>query len=234
MAQKNTNKSVQQAKAQAQQNSMEETLNKWEAFFEENKNKIIIAVCALVVVVVAIFLYKAKVVEPRETRVAESMYQAEEYFMNEQYSQALNGDEFGNMGMMEIADNNGGTKAGKLAAAYAGICLAHLDSCDLAIKYLSKFNGKDQMVGPAALGTLADCYANTNQNSKAASTFLKAAKKADNDLLTPYYMFQAGLIYEAEAQPAQALKLYKQIKSEYPGSQEASVIDSYIKRLSSK
>ncbi len=232
MAQKNTKKTTKQAQAEA--SSMEETLSKWEVFFEENKNKIIIAICAIVVIIVAIFLYRTKVVQPRETRVAESMYQAENYFVNEQYSKALNGDEFGNMGLMEVADNNGGTKAGKLAAAYAGLCLAQLDSCDLAIKYLSKFNGKDQMVGPAVLGALADCYASTNQNAKAASTFLKAAKKADNDLLSPYYMFQAGLIYEAEAQPAQALKLYKQIKSEYPGSQEASVIDSYIKRLSSK
>ena len=70
------------------------------------------------------------------------------------------------------------------------------------------------------------------QLPKAAATFEKAAKKADNAVLTPNYLLQAGLIYEAMEQPAKALKLYKQIKAEYPGSQEGGSIDQYIIRVS--
>lgn len=231
MAQKNTKKNVAAA-AKEQQGTMEETLNRWEEFFEKNKMTIIVAVCALVLIVVGISLYKSKVVEPRELKVAEYLAPGETYFMAGDYKMALEGDGADFIGFTEIADQYSGTKAGKLAGAYAGLCLAQLDSCDLAIKYLSKFNGKDQMVGPAVLGALADCYASTDQLSKAAVTFEKAAKKADNGMLTPYYLFQAGLIYEAMDQPAQALKLYQTIKAKYPASQEMVTIDEYIARVS--
>ncbi len=230
MAQKNTNKAAGNA-ANGQQATMEETLNRWEEFFEKNKMGIIIAVCALILLVVGVSLYKTKVVEPRENKVAEYIFPGETYFMAGDYKMALEGDGQSFPGFIDIADNYSGTKAGKLAGAYAGLCLAQLDSCDLAIKYLSKFNGKDQMVAPAVLGALADCYASTDQLSKAAATFEKAAGKADNGLLTPYYMFQAGLIYEAMEQPAQALKLYQTIKTKYPASQEASTIEEYIARV---
>ena len=213
---------------------MEETLNRWEEFFEKNKMSIIIAVLALVVIVVGISLYKSKVVEPRELKVAEYLYPAENWFMAGDYKMALEGDDADLMGFQEIAEQYPRTKSGKLAGAYAGLCLAQLDSCQAAISYLSKFNGKDKMVGPAVLGALADCYASTDQLSKAADTFLKAAKKADNGLLTPYYLFQAGLIYEAMDQPAQALNLYNKIKLQYPTSQEGSTIEEYITRVTVK
>lgn len=233
MAQKNTKKQVK-AEPQAQQVTIEDRLNRWEEFFEKNKTNVIVAVLALIVVVVGCYLYKSKVVEPREIRVAEYMYPSENYFMNEQYKLALDGDELGNMGFIEIAGNYGGTKAGKLAKAYAGLCLAQLDSCELAIEYLSKFNGKDQMLAPAVIGALADCYASTGQSEKAAAAFEKAASKADNDLQTPLYLFNAGLVYESMDKPAQALKLYNKIKSDYPASQEAATIEAYITRLTSK
>lgn len=229
MAKKNT--VAGNAKAvREQESTMEETLNRWEEFFENNKMGIILAVIALILIVVGISLYKSKVVEPRERKVAEYSFAGENYFMAENYDMALNGDGNGFVGFIELADKYSNTKAGKLASAYAGLCLAQKDSCEQAIRYLEKFNGKDQMVGPAVLGALADCYASTDQLDKAAATFAKAAKKADNGLLTPMYLFKEGLIYEALDQPAKAAELYRRIKIEYPGSQEAVTIDQYITR----
>lgn len=236
MAQNKTNKPVAKSAINPQPKAEEQkgvgnAVSRTEEFFENNKKAFIIAVVALIVVIAGIALIKTKVIEPREVRVAEYMYPGENYFMAGEYQKALEGDEYDYMGFTEIADNYGGTKAGKLASAYAGICLAQLDSCDLAIKYLKKFNGKDKMVAPAALGALADCYASTDQLPQAAATFLKAAKKADNNVLSPYYLLQAGLIYEALEKPAEALKLYKEIKAKYPSSQEGSSIDQYIVRV---
>ena len=126
------------------------------------------------------------------------------------------------------------SQANKLANLYAGLCYAQLDSMEIAQKYLAKFNGKDQMVAPAALGALANCYATNGEYDKAISTFEKAAKKADNKLLSPYYYMQAGIIYESIDKPAQALKIYKLIKAKYPESNEGIEADKYIARLTSK
>lgn len=233
MAQKNNNKEVKAA-AKEQQTSMEETLNRWEEFFEKYKTAVIAAVVAVIVIVAGIGLYRTKVVAPRETRVAEYLFPGERYMLNEQYDVALNGDESGFSGFKDIADNYGGTKSGKLAAAYAGLCYAHLDSFDIAIKYLSKFKGKDLMVAPAVEAAKGDCYASVDKLSEAASAFEKAAKMADNEVQTPMYLFKAGLIYEAMNQSSQALKAYNRIKNEYPSSSEAAKIESYITRLTAK
>ena len=217
-----------------EQKSLEEALTKSEQFFENNKKTIFGVLIAIIVIIAGGMLYNAKVVQPRQLRAAEAIYPGETYFVNGDYSTALNGDAYGFEGFEELSKQYKNTKAGKLAVLYAGLCYAQLDSMDVAQKYLEKFNGKDKMVAPAALGALANCYATNGEVDKAAATFEKAAKKANNNLLSPYYYFQAALIYESLSKPDQALKLYKQIKVNYPESVEGRDIDKYIARLTSK
>ena len=216
------------------QKSLEQALSKSEQFFENNKKTIFGCLIAIIVIIAGGMLYNTKVAQPRQIKAAEAIFPGETYFVNGDYSTALNGDAYGFEGFESLSKQFRGTKANKLANLYAGLCYAQLDSMELAQDYLSKFNGKDQMVAPAALGALANCYATNGQVSKAATTFEKAAKKADNNLLSPYYYLQAGLIYESMDKPAQALKLYKKIKADYPESIEGRDIDKYIARLSSK
>lgn len=213
---------------------LEEALSKSEQFFENNKKTIFGCLIAIIVIIAGGMLYNTKVAQPRQIKAAEAIFPGETYFINGDFSTALNGDAYGFEGFEELSKQFKGTKANKLANLYAGLCFAQLDSMEVAEKYLAKFNGKDQMVAPAALGALANCYAKAGQNSKAAATFEKAAKKADNNLLSPYYYFQAGLIYEAIDKPAQALKTYKMIKAKYPESIEGQDIDKFIARLTSK
>ena len=217
-----------------EQKGLEEALSKSEQFFENNKKTIFGALIAIIVIIAGGMLYNTKVAQPRQIKAAEALFPGETYFMEGDYRTALNGDAYGFDGFEALADKYRGTKANKLANLYAGLCYAQLDSMDMAQKYLEKFSGKDQMVAPAAIGALANCYANAGQNSKAAATFEKAAKKANNNLLSPYYYFQAGLIYEAMDKPAQALKIYNMIKTQYPESIESQDIDKYIARLTSK
>ncbi len=217
-----------------EQKGLEEALSKSEQFFENNKKTIFGCLIAIIVIIAGGMLYNAKVVQPRELKASEAIFPGESYFVNGDYSTALNGDAYGFEGFEELCKQYKNTKAGKLAALYAGLCYAQLDSMDVAQEYLEKFDGKDKMVAPAALGALANCYATNGQVSKAAATFVKAAQKADNNLLSPYYYLQAGLMYESLDKPAQALKLYKEIKAKYPDSNEGLDIDKYIVRLTSK
>ena len=217
-----------------EQKSLEEALSKSEQFFENNKKTIFGTLIAIIVIIAGAMLYNAKVAQPRQIRAAEAIFPGETYFINGDFETALNGDAYGFEGFEELSKQYKSTKAGKLANLYAGLCFAQLDSMEVAQKYLAKFNGKDQMVAPAALGALANCYATAGQYNKAIATFKKAAKKADNNLLSPYYYFQAGIIYESLGKNAQALKTYKMIKTKYPESIESRDIDKYIARLSSK
>lgn len=216
------------------QKGLEEALSKSEQFFENNKKTIFGCLIAIIVIIAGGVLYNVKVAQPRQIRAYEAIFPGENYFINGDYATALNGDAYGFEGFEELSKQYKSSKAGKLASLYAGLCYAQLDSMDVAQKYLAKFSGKDQMVSPSALSALANCYAKAGDLSKAASTFEKAAKKADNGLLSPNFYFQAGLIYEAMDKPAQALKLYQMIKTKYPQSMESQEIDKYIARLTSK
>ncbi len=102
------------------------------------------------------------------------------------------------------------------------------------MKYLDKFNGKDQLVAPAILGTIGNCYAQMGQLDKAAATLIKAANRANSLSLSPIYLIQAGQIFEKQGKNAEAVEAYKQVKNKYANSYQAMDIDKYIERASLK
>ena len=54
------------------------------------------------------------------------------------------------------------------------------------MNYLKNFKDcGDEMVSPAALGALGNCYAELDQLDQATATLMEAAKKADNNSLSP-------------------------------------------------
>jgi tetratricopeptide (TPR) repeat protein len=151
--------------------------------------------------------------------------------MNGEYEKALNGDAQ-NMGFLAVADEFGSTKAGNLAHLYAGLCLVQTDKFQEAIEQLEKYSGcGDAMVSPSVIGTIANCYAELGQNEKAVEMLVKAAKKADNNTLSPIYLIQAGQIYESLNQNDKALDCYNQIKTKYQQSMQYNEIDKYIERV---
>ena len=143
-------------------------------------------------------------------------------------------DSLGYAGFVKLADEFSGTKAGNLANAYAGICYAQLGKYEDAEKYLSKFDADDQLVAPAVLGTMGNCYAQMGQLDKAAATLIKAAKRANSLSLSPIYLIQAGQILEKQGKNAEAVEAYKSVKNDYANSYQAMDIDKYIERASIK
>ena len=213
---------------------MEEALNKHEAFFLKYQKQILGAVAALVVIVAGCILYHTYVAVPAAQKASTSLAKGQEYFANEQFDQALNGDSTGFAGFAKLAGELSGD-AGNLANLYAGLCYAQLDKWQEAVNYIEKFDGKgDQMISPAALGALGNAYAHLNQLDKAVSTLKKAADQADNISLSPTFLVQAGEILESQGKKDEALKLYETVKSKYVYSMAAQTIDAYIERASAK
>ena len=223
MATNNVNQSAQQTPA-------EETLNKSEAFFLKYKNAIIGAVVALIVIVAGFILYNNYVAGPQAEKANTALAKGQEYFAQERFDLALNGDSLGFEGFAKIAADYSGDAA-NLANLYAGLSCAQLDKWEDAAKYIEKFSTKgDQMISPAALGALGNVYAHLNQLDKAVSTLKSAAEKADNNSLSPTFLIQAGEILESQGKKAEALKLYQTIKEKYFNSMQYQTIDKYIER----
>ena len=216
---------------QEQTLNVEEAVSRSEAFINKNKKTITAIVCAVVVLVVAGMLVSTYVIKPREQKAAEALFAGERYFQNGDYETAINGDQYEYAGFEAVADQYGCTKAGKLAKVYAGLSFAHLGRYEEAIPMLESFKGKDAMVAPSVLAALGNCYAQVGDEAKAASTLVKAAQLADNNLLSPAYLIQAGQIYEKLGKNADALKVYQEVKNKYYGSMQSMDIDRYIERV---
>ena len=220
-------------KKQNQANEFDQTIAASVSFFEKNQKKILYGVGTCLVIIIAALLIHQFYITPRNQRAKEAIFQAEQLFQNANYEKALEGDET-NMGFLTVADKFGGTKVGNLAHLYAGLCYEKLGKYEEAVDQLESYSGRgDEMISPAALGALGNCYAQLGQNDKAAETLLKAAKTADNASLSPTYLIQAGELYEAEGKPEEALKLYNEVKTKYVNSMavQQQDIDRYIERV---
>lgn len=210
--------------------NVEDALTQSEAFLIKYKNAIIGSVVAVIIIVAGFIMYKNLYAEPREEKAQAALFKGQEYFEQDAFEQALNGDSIGYTGFLKVADDYSGTKAANLAKAYAGICYAQLGKYEEAVKMLDSFNGKDQMVAPAILGAAGNCYAQLGQLDKAASTLLSAADKADNNTLSPIFLIQAGEILVKQGKYDDAVNAYTKIKDKYFQSYQAMDIDKYIEQ----
>ena len=210
--------------------NVEDALTQSEAFLVKYKNAIIGGVVAVIIIVAGFIMYKNLYAEPREEKAQAALFKGQEYFEQDAFEQALNGDSIGYTGFLKVTDEYSGTKAANLAKAYAGICYAQLGKYEEAVKMLDSFNGKDQMVAPAILGAAGNCYAQLGQLDKAASTLLSAADKADNNTLSPIFLIQAGEILVKQGKYDDAVNAYTKIKDKYFQSYQAMDIDKYIEQ----
>lgn len=208
-----------------QDNELDVQINKGEEFVQKNQ-KMIFGVCAAIVVAVAAIWGWNKLSDSKNASAQDEMWEAQALFDQGQYEQALAGFE-------AVADEYGSTKAGNLAKAYAGLCQKNLGNFEEAVKLLDDYDGNDNVVAPAILSAMGDCLVNMENadNKKAAETFMKAAKAADNAQYSPLYLKKAGLAYEAAGDKEAAAKAYQAIKDNWAETSLAQTIDKYIERV---
>ena len=205
-----------------------EAVSKTEKFFNENGKTLSIIAAAIVLVAAGIFCWHKFAYEPAQAEAQGQMALAEENFRAGDYELALNGD--GNvLGFAEIISEYG-TKAGKAANFYAGVCELQLGNWDLAIKYLQAYNGKDLILKARALACIGDAYAGLEEYNKALGYYEKAAAVVDN-MFAAGYLLKAGIVAEKLGQNEKALAFYTKIKDQYPSSMEGYDVDKYIGRL---
>ena len=222
-------------------NSHVEKTNNKEDFFLKFKKQIITGVVVVLLVVAGAILYNVFVAGPREDKASTAIAKGEQYFNEEQFDKALNGDGAGYVGFVKIASDYSSTDAGNLANLYAGLSFYNLGKYTEAVTYLEKFSTKgDAMVSPTATAALANAYAQTGNVDKAISTLKKADDMADskaedvNNSISPTFLLQAGKLLESQKKNDEALKIYQDIKKKYVNSSlvQSSEIDKYIERVS--
>ena len=194
---------------------------------------VIIGVIVLAALVfIGVHLYN-KHIEAKNDEAATKLAKGQEYFAQGNFDQALNGDNDGYPGFVKIASQYSSTKTGNVANLYAGLAYYYKADYDNAIKYLDEYDPQDDsFISNNAIAALGNCYAKKGNIDKAIGLLKKAANRADNPIVSPYCLVQAGELLESQNKPDEAVKLYKEVKNKYPQSGEAQNIDKYIDRTS--
>lgn len=91
--------------------NVEHALGRTERFIEENQKNITIIVLAIIIVVGGYWAYKKLYMEPRNAEAQQSIFHAQNYFSNDEFQTALDGDGM-SPGFLELIDDYGNTRLG--------------------------------------------------------------------------------------------------------------------------
>ncbi|WP_026896921.1 tetratricopeptide repeat protein [Daejeonella oryzae] len=200
-------------------------------FIQENTKSLAVIGGAILAMVLLYFGYQKFYLAPRAEKAANEMFRAESYAASDSLTdKALKGD--GSYpGFETIADEYSNTKSANIANAYLGGLYLKKGEFQKAADALGKYSSTGSpVIDPLVLGMLGDSYSELKDYSKAITYYKKAADKSKNSFTSPLFLKKLGLVYEEEKNFKAAADAYKTIKTDFPESFEASVIDSYIAR----
>lgn len=222
-------------KKQQESNGIVETYTRIESFYVRNARLVNIAGSVIVLLIAVILMMKMWYVPKQNEKAKLAIWKAEQYFRNDEFTLALDGDSL-NPGFLQIIGKGSYrfTKTKRLAEYYAGVCYLNLRDYDNAIKHLKKYKGSDTFISAMAIGCQGDAYAEKGDFETAINKYEKAAAKNPNDFTSPMYLIRAGILYEKLNKNEDAADTYTKIKEDFPNSEFASDIDKNIIRAETK
>jgi tetratricopeptide (TPR) repeat protein len=200
-------------------------------FWEKSSRPILYISGAIILLVAGYYGYQNFYAKPEQIKAADAIWHAQQYFEEDSIQLALNGD--GQYpGFEKVAKNFGGTKAGKLAGYYAGLCCLKLKDFNKAVTYLKAFTTDAKEVQAIAYARLADAYSELKKNEEAIEYYVKAAHHfPEQESLSAENLFRAGLLSEVLKKNDDAIKYYKEIKEKYSRTDRGYQVDKYLARL---
>lgn len=204
------------------------------SFLQEN-NKSLLFIAGAVVLLVLIYLwYQGVYLKGRAEEAASKMYKAEQFVGVDSLSNRAVKGEGGYPGLEQIAKEYDNTKSANLANLYLGGIYLRKGEYKQAIEALSKYSATGSPVAdPLALGLLGDAYSELKDFKQAATYYKKAADKASK-FTSPMFLKKLGLVNENQNDFKGAVDAYTKVKTQYPESAEAQLIDAYIARAQEK
>lgn len=133
----------------------------------------------------------------------------------------------------KVAEEFGGTDAGKVAALSAAESYYSIGDYKSAVECLDKFKTKDGVLAANAKVLLGDCYVNLKKYDDALTAYTEAIRKAaGNSQIVPRVLLKEANIYDEQKKYAEAEKCYQTIKTDFPQFQLGNgvSIDAYIQR----
>ncbi|MHA4893225.1 tetratricopeptide repeat protein [Pedobacter sp. PWIIR3] len=201
------------------------------SFLQENTKSLLFIAGAIVVLIGIYIWYQNVYLKGRAEEASAKMYKAEQFIGADSLANKALKGEGGYPGLETIADEYANTKSANLANLYLGGIYLRKGEYQKAVESLGKYSETGStVIDPLALGLLGDAYSELKDYKQAATYYKKAADKGNNKFTSPMFLKKLGLVYETLKDYKDAQEAYTKIKSQYPESQEAVLIDEFIGR----
>ncbi|MBD5246635.1 MAG: tetratricopeptide repeat protein [Barnesiella sp.] len=189
-----------------------------EAKVKKNLKALSIIGIVIALIVVGVIVYIFLVRQPAIKKQDNAIAQADREML------MTGNDSLANQKYQKVAE--GGYAAGNRAKLMSAIGLYKDGKYNEAIAMLKGYDVKDDIVGPAALSLLGDCYVNTDKLNDAIDTFKKAVKESDeNPYYTPIFLVKLAHIYHEQKNYTEEAKMYQEIVDKYPQFLQTSGIN---------
>lgn len=209
--------------------NVQEAISKTERYIEENKKSLSIIIGAIFAVIAGYYAWTQLYISPLEVEARGQMFMAEKYFEKDSLDKAMNGDGQ-SLGFIDIADQYSLTSSGNLAHFYLGVCYLHKGKYEDAINELNEYDPQGEMLGPVAASAAGDAHLQLGHTEEAIEFYIKASGMKKNNFTTPVVLFKAGLAYESLGKYKDAIRIYEQIKADYPETTEGRNMEKYLAR----
>lgn len=200
-------------------------------FYDEYQSKILMAAGALVVIIVAVVLYTARVNEQNLAATTE-LSRIIDLYTTGDYQKAIDGEPGTNlMGLKDIVENYDGTEQGELAQIYLANCYFFLSNFDKSFENYDGYSGNNDFYKATSLAGKAAYYEVMNDREEAADLYLSAAKVNPTNPSNAEYYLNAGINYLKTGDNKSAEDALTTLKNDYETSIYAKEADKYLSQI---
>lgn len=214
--------SKKRVKEELEQDVLLETFSKAQNFYDQNKNTVIGATIALIILIggsVGYYYYT----ESQESEAQELMGYATQAYLQGNYEKALTGSEADfTVGFEQIIKNYGMTDAANLARYYAAISAYNLGNPQEALDYIQNYEVPKGIMGVGPLSFHAVIHTELGNHAQAAELYVKAAEWDVNDSTTPYNYLEAARAYYDAGDTEKAQMYAQKIIDDYEESNQVT------------
>ena len=219
-----------------------DTITRVKGFWDKNSKPIIYIGAAIILLAGGWLIYKYMFKLPKEDQSNDAVFAIQKRFSEFSNAQSdsikntlaqvvLNGDG-AITGALKFISKYDGTPAANLCKYYVGASYLHLKQYDKAIKYLKDFDTDAAQIQSRAYGMIGDAFAEQKKNNEALDYYKKAAQvNTKDEFTTSEFLFKAGLFAETIGKKKDAIDMFKKLRDDYPLTDRAANIDSYLARL---
>lgn len=219
------------AKKEIQEDQLVTSFYNAQELFEEHKQKAIIGIGALAVIILAITWFVNKKSEDNLLAAAQ-ISQVVNVFDQGQFQKAIDGEPGTQLsGFKSIVDNYGSTDQGEIAKIYLANSYYSLGDYENALETYSDYSGESKLHQSTAYAGMAACYEVEKDYEEAAKLYKKAANTYKLETQTADFLLNAGINYLKSGQKENAKTVLEMVKKDYKTTAAAREVEKYLSQI---